>query len=96
MSNEAARKRWNEQLLRDLSETVNRLPTQASPRIAEFSGDTAGAARNAASAWLNDFNLHGPLEIESINTGAYEGRFVAVVAYWAEGSLRPVRAIGAR
>jgi hypothetical protein len=84
----------NERLVRELKEKIADLPRQATPRMIEFSADTAGAARDAASSWLNDFNLHGPLEIESIKTSAYGGRFVAVVSYWPEG-LKPRAVPGA-
>jgi hypothetical protein len=75
--------RADEELLRDLVETMAGLPQQQTPRIKEFSADSAGRARNAAAEWLHDFSTHGPLQIESIKTAAYRDKFVAVVAYWA-------------
>ena len=71
------------ELLNDLLSTISNLPRQPIPRVREFSADTAGEARKAATEWLSDFNQHGPVQIESIRTGAYQGRFIAVVAYWA-------------
>ena len=71
----------SEDPLRNLSEILAGLPIQQQPRIKEFTAESAAKARGQASDWLSDFNAHGPLEIESIRTMAYRGRFVAVVAY---------------
>ena len=69
--------------LRTLLESMAELPHLSTPRIMEFSADSAGEARSAAGEWLNDFSNHGPLEIKSITTTLYRDKFVAVVAYWA-------------
>jgi len=71
-------------LLWDLLETMSELPHRPRQRVVEFAADTPGNARKAAAAWLSDFSLHGPLQIESIRTSGYHGQFVAVVAYWEE------------
>lgn len=51
------------------------------PHIATFQGASAGMAREAASRWLGDFSLHGPLEIRAIKTGECEDVFTAAVFY---------------
>jgi hypothetical protein len=69
-------------LLGDLARSIAELPQVSGPKIKEFSADTAGAARGAATEWLSDFGAHGPLEIESIRTSLYNGKFVAVIAFY--------------
>lgn len=51
------------------------------PQVVRFHGETAGTARAAASSWLGDFSLHGPLEIRAIRTAANEDAFTAAVFY---------------
>ena len=46
-----------------------------------FAARTAGEARTAAGAWLNDFNRHGPLDIQNISTRRLPDRFLTVVSY---------------
>jgi hypothetical protein len=46
-----------------------------------FGGDTAEGARDAAVAWLRDFDAHGPLRIRSIRTESHGSHFVAIVAF---------------
>jgi hypothetical protein len=69
--------------LRELLETMAELPRGANPQMKEFSADSAGKARGAATEWLRDFSNHGAIEIHSIRTTAYRDKFVAVIAYWA-------------
>jgi hypothetical protein len=54
------------------------------PVTKQFRANTAGNARRAVSAWLSDFNSHGPLDIKSIKTTAQGSQFVAVVSYWRQ------------
>jgi hypothetical protein len=66
-----------------LAETLADLPRRPVVQVREFYADTAGEARNAAAEWLRDFEAHGPLDIENIQTSRQSNRFVTVVAYWA-------------
>ena len=80
-----ARESWEHvetKLLADLARTMSELPQGSSPQMMEFSAYTAGAAREAAAEWLSNFRAHGPLQIESIRTSHYNGKYVAVVAFY--------------
>ena len=46
-----------------------------------FSAASPGEARAAASAWLGNFDEHGPLAIRSIRVDQEGEDFVAVVTY---------------
>ena len=68
-------------LLREIDAAMaEQLPAPALKTMA-FPGRTVESARDAAVAWLRDFNAHEPLRIKSIKTEASDGRFVAVVSY---------------
>lgn len=51
-----------------------------------FTGQSPCAARDAASLWLRDFTIHGPLDIRSISVSEEDEAFVATVTY-AEASV---------
>lgn len=46
-----------------------------------FAAYTPGEARTAASEWLRNFKLHGPLDISSIKISEERDLFIATVAY---------------
>jgi hypothetical protein len=46
-----------------------------------FTAESPWGARAAASAWLSDFSLHGPVDIASIRVVEDEETFTAVVTY---------------
>ncbi len=46
-----------------------------------FPGESPPAARDAASAWLRDFSVHGPLDIRSISVSEEDDHFIATVVY---------------
>lgn len=50
-------------------------------RRKSFAGYTAGEARKAASAWLGNFDEHGPLDIKSIRVAERQDQFVATVTF---------------
>lgn len=70
---------------REVVDAVSQLPHQASLVVKEFRADAAGKARSAPCAWLRDFTAHGPLDIQSMRTTYFEGKFVTVVAYSTYG-----------
>ena len=55
--------------------------SDASEQQMTFNGSSACAARDAASAWLRNFSLHGPLDIRSIRVTEDGESFVATVVY---------------
>lgn len=83
---------------RDAGEAVSPSPAEIAEEVAEppcfseiraefFTADSAGRARTAATMWLSDFTIHGPLQIQSIRTAPRQDEFVAVVTYrsWEPG-----------
>jgi hypothetical protein len=62
------------------------LPSQTTELRRSFFGDSPDAARDAASAWLRDFDAHGPFDIHAISTSKDDGRFIATVTY-SEASI---------
>ncbi len=64
------------------------LPGQTTELQRSFFGNTPDAARDAASAWLRDFDTHEPFEILSINTREYGSLFVTTVIY-SETGIKP-------
>jgi hypothetical protein len=64
------------------------LPGQTTELQRSFFGNTPDAARDAASAWLRDFDAHEPFEILSINTLEYGSLFVTTVIY-SETGIKP-------
>jgi len=46
-----------------------------------FPGESPAAARDAASKWLRNFDIHGPLDITSISVSEDEDRFIATVIF---------------
>ncbi len=79
---------------RDIMDTVSQLPHRAPLAVKEFRADAAGKARNAASAWLRDFTAHGPLDIQSVRTSYFEGKYITVVAYSTYGLAQEASAGG--
>ena len=57
------------------------LPGQTTELQRSFFGNTPDVARDAASAWLRDFDAHEPFEILSITTREYGSLFVTTVTY---------------
>lgn len=55
--------------------------SDASEQQKTFNGSSASAARDAASSWLRNFSLHGPLDIRSIRVTEEGESFVATVVY---------------
>jgi hypothetical protein len=68
-------------LLSEIRDMVSGPPAVPEARSKIFAGDTAEAARDAAVAWLRDFDAHGPLRIRSITTEPHGSHFVAIVAF---------------
>ena len=64
------------------------LPGQTTELQRSFFGNTPDVARDAASAWLRDFDAHEPFEILSINTREYGSLFVTTVNY-SETGIKP-------
>lgn len=56
-------------------------PSEAAESRKLFQGGSPRAAREAASEWLRDFSLHGPLEISSIRVSEEGAKFIATVTF---------------